>query len=167
MKKILIVINGKGGVGKDTLCEFASRHFKTRNISSVTPIKEIAKTGGWKGEKDAKARKMLSDLKKVFTEYNELPTRYVCEQYEDFLKTDEDILFVHIREPKEIEKLKNALPGKCKALLVTRKSYSQNWGNSSDDCVEDYDYDMYYKNDCPLMEAEADFVRFLEENLEK
>lgn len=166
MKKVLIVINGKGGVGKDTLCDLAAKSFKTRNISSVTPIKEIAKVGGWKGEKDAKARKMLSDLKRVFTEYNELPTRFICDQYEDFLKTDEEILFVHIREPKEIDKLKAALPGKCKALLVTRKSYSQCWGNTSDDCVEDYDYDLYYKNDLPLDCAGKDFVRFLKENLE-
>lgn len=166
MNKVLIVINGKGGVGKDTLCDFAAKHFKTRNISSVTPIKEIAKAGGWKGEKDAKARKMLSDLKKVFTEYNELPTRYVCDEYEDFLKTDEEILFVHIREPKEIDKLKSVLPGKCKSLLVTRRSYSQSWGNSSDDDVEDYEYDLYYKNDLPLSEAEEDFARFLREKLD-
>ena len=166
MEKILIVINGKGGVGKDTLCDLAAGHFRCRNISSVTPIKEIAKAGGWKGEKDAKARKMLSDLKKVFTEYNELPTRYICDQYEDFLKTDEEILFVHIREPKEIDKLKAALPGKCKALLITRKSYHQDWGNSSDDNVEDYDYDLHYKNDLPLREAGDDFIRFLHENLE-
>lgn len=165
MEKKLIVINGRGGVGKDTLCDFAAKHFKVRNISSVDPIKEIARCGRWNGEKDSKSRKFLSDLKQLFTDYNELPTRYICEQYEEFKKSDEDILFVHIREPKEIEKLKNTLPGCCLALLVTRDNYNANWGNASDDDVEKYDYDLYFKNDAPLEEAEANFTEFLQKNV--
>ena len=55
MSKVAIVINGPGGVGKDTLCELAARHFKVRNVSSITPIKEIAAMCGWHGEKDDKA----------------------------------------------------------------------------------------------------------------
>ena len=42
MRKAVIIINGNGGVGKDTLCEFAGAAYRTQNISSVTPIKEIA-----------------------------------------------------------------------------------------------------------------------------
>ena len=99
MDKVLIVINGKGGVGKDTLCDFAARHFKTRNISSVTPIKEIAKAGGWKGEKDAKARTMLSDLKKVFTEYNEI--KDYDRGYKVFLHTyhKDGLLYTFVTDP--------------------------------------------------------------------
>ena len=41
MNKAVIVINGAGGVGKDTLCDLASKHFKVYNISSVDPIKEV------------------------------------------------------------------------------------------------------------------------------
>ena len=46
MKKLVMVINGAGGVGKDTLCEFAMKHFKVMNISSITPIKELAALAG-------------------------------------------------------------------------------------------------------------------------
>ena len=42
MLKTIIVINGAGGVGKDTLCNIAARHFAVWNISSITPIKELA-----------------------------------------------------------------------------------------------------------------------------
>ena len=51
MKKTVIVINGAGGVGKDTLCDAVALHLPTCNISSITPIKEIARTFGWNGEK--------------------------------------------------------------------------------------------------------------------
>ena len=66
MKKIVIIINGNGGAGKDTLCDFAGEVYDTMNISAITPIKEIAKANGWNGEKDAKSRKFLADLKQIF-----------------------------------------------------------------------------------------------------
>ena len=62
MKQLAIVINGCGGVGKDTLCQMAARHYKVRNISSVTPIKELAVQCGWNGAKDNRSRKFLSDF---------------------------------------------------------------------------------------------------------
>jgi adenylate kinase len=62
MNKAVIIINGAGGVGKDTICDLAAKHFKVKNISSITPIKELAARCGWGGEKDDKARKFLSDL---------------------------------------------------------------------------------------------------------
>ena len=77
MEKTVIVINGAGGVGKDTLCEFAEKHFRVMNISSITPIKEIAAMCGWGGEKTDKARKFLSDLKALSIEYNDFPI-YLC-----------------------------------------------------------------------------------------
>ncbi|MEY8322001.1 hypothetical protein AAK894_13180 [Lachnospiraceae bacterium 46-61] len=45
MKKTTIIINGKGGVRKGTLCDFVSKHIKTKKISSITPIPKIAKAG--------------------------------------------------------------------------------------------------------------------------
>lgn len=39
MNKIVIIINGVGSVGKDTLCKLASKHFKVRNISSIVTYK--------------------------------------------------------------------------------------------------------------------------------
>ena len=50
---------------------------KGRNFSTVDKIKEIARDFGWDGEKTPKARKFLSDLKDVFTDWNDLPVRDV------------------------------------------------------------------------------------------
>ena len=163
MKKTVIVINGAGGVGKDTLCEFAEKHFKVMNISSITPIKEIAAMCGWSGEKTDKARKFLSDLKALSIEYNDFPTAWAKEKYNEFLLSDFEIMFVHIREPLEISKFVAATENNAKTLLIRggERMTKSNYGNVSDDSVENYSYDYYFVNDKTLEEAEADFITFL------
>ena len=163
MKKIAIVINGAGGVGKDTLCELAAKHFKVKNISSITPIKEIATLCGWDGTKDNKARKFLSDLKQLCVEYNDYPTLWAKARYDEFLLGDEEIMFVHIREPEEIKKFVDATGGKAKTLLVRggKRMSNEKYGNVSDDGVENYSYDYYYVNENTLDVAEAEFTELL------
>ena len=161
MRKVVIIINGNGGVGKDTLCDFASSMYKLTNISAITPINKRAEQYVWHGEKDARSRKFLADLKRTFVDYNDLPYKYLIKEYEKFLYTDSEILFVHIREGKEIEKFKRYVKLPCATLLIKRKSVSQNWGNASDDNVENYKYDYIYNNNKPLTEIRDDFNRFL------
>lgn len=163
MKKLVVIINGKGGVGKDTLCDFAGKHFKIRNVSAITPIKEIAcRYGGWNGEKDSASRKFLADLKQLFVAYNDLPFKYLCDEYNAFMKTKEEIMFVHIREGEEIQKFKDWIKTPCITLLVERsKNAKQNWGNASDDNVANYKYDYIYQNNKKLSETEKDFCEFL------
>ena len=164
MKKAVIVINGAGGVGKDTLCDLSAKHFKVYNVSSITPIKEIASLCGWDGSKDDKSRKFLADLKRISIEYNDYPTLWARERYEEFLKSENEVMFLHIREPEEIEKFVLATDKKAKTLLVrggsrmTKTSY----GNAADDSVEQYEYDYYYVNDKTLDVAEAEFSELLE-----
>ena len=89
----------------------------------------------------------------------------VYEQYERFLKSDRQILFVHIREKEEIEKFKSMVKSRCLTLLVEGQTDIKKWGNASDDEVKNYNYDLCYKNDKPLDEAEKDFVDFLKKLL--
>ena len=163
MSKVAIVINGPGGVGKDTLCDLAAKHFRVMNISSISPIKEIAAMCGWDGSKDDKARRFLSDLKRLCVEYNDYPTLWATEKYNEFLASEYDILFVHIREGSEISKFVKATDFKAKTLLVRggERMKKETYGNASDDEVENYSYDYYFVNDKTLGEAEADFVTLL------
>ncbi len=180
MKKSIIVINGRGGCGKDTLCEIAAKHYRVRNVSSITPIKELASKAGWNGEKTPKARKMLADLKSLFTEYNDLCNTYILNEARDFLNTDEQLMFVHIREGSEIDKfitsarkllisLKKDSLCDCETLLVTRNTddYSNEaLGNAADDCVNDYTYSLRYENCASTLDdLEKDFIKFLSENI--
>ena len=167
MKKATIIINGAGGVGKDTLCELAARHFETENISSITPIKEIAAQCGWDGSKDDKSRRFLADLKALSVGYNDYPTTWCAERYAAFLESDKEILFIHIREPEEIAKLVSRTGGAAKTLLVRAGERMKRgaYGNAADDCVENYSYDYYFMNDKTLEEAERGFVALLEKIL--
>lgn len=167
MKKTVIVINGAGGVGKDTLCDFAAKHFKVKNISSITPIKELATLCGWSGKKDDKSRKFLADLKRLTVDYNDLPTRWALGEYNSFLASDEQVMFVHIREPEEIEKFVRATDGAAKTLLIRGgvRMRRTEYGNAADDSVENYKYDFYFVNDRTLQDAERDFCAFLSDIL--
>lgn len=164
-KKSVVVINGCGGVGKDTLCNIASNHYNVLNISSITPIKEIAALCGWNGEKTNSARLFLSELKRVVTEYNDYPLEWLRARYEEFLRGGDDIMFVHIREPHEIEKFRQAVCPSAITLLVRggrRMDGAGAYGNASDDLVENFEYDYYYINDKALPDIEEDFIPFLD-----
>ncbi len=163
MKKTAIVINGAGGVGKDTLCELAAKHFKVKNISSITPIKDIAAQCGWDGTKDNKARKFLSDLKRICVEYNDYPTVWAKGKYDEFILSDDDVMFVHIREPEEIQKFVDITAGEALTLLVRggKRMSNEKYGNVSDDGVENYSYDYYFLNENTLDEAEIEFTELI------
>ena len=106
MKKV-VILNGSGGVGKDSLVISCKDFCNTKHVSSVTEVKGIATLMGWDGEKTEKSRRFLSDLKDLMTNYNDRPLNYSLEQIKEFYNTfpDNSILFIDIREPIEIEKL--------------------------------------------------------------
>ena len=151
--KHIFVINGSGGVGKDTVCELAARFWRVQNISSITPILDVAYAAGWDGVKTPESRRFLSRLKEACTEFNDLPFCYCMEQYARFVQSDQQLVFVHIREPEEIERFRNAVGKGCRTILVRRPALEQArgpLGNRSDDGVTAYNYDAVFVNDVPL-----------------
>ncbi len=165
MNKLVMVINGRGGVGKDALCNELTKQFKVINKSSVDPIKEIAANYGWQGEKTPKARKFLADLKQVFVEYNDLPTHFLLDQYKAFMASDVDVLCVHIREASEIEKFVAQIPTRCITMLIRRPDPNgvAPYGNAADDEVENYAYDYIFDNVLPLEESGQAFCGMIRE----
>ena len=79
--------------------------------------------------------------------------RYCTEQLEAFRRSDEQLLFVHIREPEEIARFRESAGEECRTLLVTRPAMEQArgaLGNRSDDGVAGYQYDRVFVNDGAL-----------------
>lgn len=169
-KPMILIINGSGGVGKDTICDILSKHINTRVFSSIDPIKEIAEKIGWCGEKTLEARKMLSDLKDICTEYNDLPFRDMCENLFKVEVNEPDVILVvfHIREPKEIGKFYRyaiRTGHTCRTLLIKSSRAMERYGNHADDDVENYHYDLVYQNDGKLEDLDDDFMLFWRKNI--
>ena len=157
MDKYIVIINGTGGSGKDTFVSFVSKYNKVYNFSSIDKVKEIAKEVGWDGGKTEKDRKFLSDLKKLTTEYNDMAFNSIKDAVNKFNNTDEEIMFMHIREPEEVDRAKNAF--NAKTLLIKREGLDLIKSNFSDANVENYDYD-YIINNTTLEELEEKAKNF-------
>lgn len=162
MNKVVVLINGKGGVGKDTICSIVAKHYTTINRSSIAPVKAAAKLLGWlNNDKSDKGRKFLSDIKMLSTEYNDYPFKCMLHDCESFVANPfAEVMFVHIREPKEIDRLKRSVASccACKTLLIRSNRIKDTFGNIADDEVENYVYDYIYQNDKPLEDVADDFM---------
>ena len=164
MVKQVYIINGSGFSGKDSFVEFVSKYIPTMNFSSVDKIKEIARIIGWDGRKTEKDRKFLSDLKLLCTEYNDMPLNSMCEKVKEFLNNNYyNLLFLHIREPEEIERAKKEF--NAKTILIKRDSVKHITSNISDANIYNYNYDVVINNSDTLEELEGKAKCFLDDFL--
>ena len=116
---------------------------------------------GWNGEKDERARKFLSDLKDLSTEYNDMPFKSMVAMINTFKKhTEYEVLYLHVREGVEIQRLVDYCG--AKALLVTSNRVPQINSNWADANVNDYEYDYVVNNDGTLEDLEKQALEFIE-----
>lgn len=160
----IVLINGGGGVGKDTFVQICQKeHLKGKiwNISTVDLIKEAAKILGWDGEKDEKGRKFLSDLKDLATSYSDLSFLYVSKKVSIAKEENVDVIFVHCREPEEIARLKeqfNAI-----TLLIKNNRVKSIESNHADKNIENYNYDYVIENNDSLLDLTKKAMKFLQD----
>ena len=165
----VIVINGFAGVGKSTFVKFckeeAGKNQDVFELSTIDSIKKIAKSIGWNGQKTRRDRKFLSDLKDLLTQYNDYPHQIVLEKIfeikEVTYKPENLVIFVHCREPEEIQRFKDEL--NATTLLLRRaKSESVMQVNHADNGVFDFKYDFDILNNNGLDELKKDAKIFME-----
>lgn len=105
MNKQIFILNGTAGAGKDTFANMLNEYIPTKHISSITPVKEVAKVLGWNGDKTPEYRSFLCDTKKYLNSKGDFICSYLDAQVEDFRKDDKTrVLLIDIREPDEIKK---------------------------------------------------------------
>ena len=166
----IIVINGLPRSGKDTFVELCQKHcLWCLNISTVDFVKDVANFCGWDGNKDAKNRNFLSDLKDLLTEWNDVPFTKVCKKIAlfegemkmyDFDPNKDGVVFIHCREPKEIKRFVKEL--NAFSLLIRRPSVEGNeQSNHADAEVFNYDYDFTIINDGTIEDLEEKAFNFL------
>lgn len=184
----VVIINGKPQSGKDTFCGFAQGYCdddesaNTLVISSVDPLKEMLAQLGWDGTKTDEIRDMLMCMKQLWVQNQDGPTMFLFNNILEFHKActgEDNIVFVHIREPEEIKKLVNALTGfesmgiDVISLLVIRENGedtpNQPAGTRrSDDeaLINSYEYDVIINNDGDLIKLQELAAEFVDKLLE-
>ena len=161
----VIAINGHPRSGKSTFVDFVKKWNKpTLELSMVDLTKRVAATAGWNGEKEPEDRRFLAHLKDLLEEWRDAPYGYVRQHIinaaahylENFTTStlyDDLIVFVHAREPKDIDRLKAEF--KAAALQIERKEVeSEEPSNHADAAVENYEYDYRITNNEGLRELE-------------
>lgn len=159
MSKKVFIINGSGGVGKDTFCEYVGHYAKVKVISSIDLVKDYASKMGWNGSKTPRDRKFLSDLKDLLTKYNDYPFRDICQKVLWFKEDDNEFLFIHIREPEEIDRAKREF--NAHTILMVNDNVKGIYSNHADARVLEYNYDIVIDNSGTLKDLEIiakDFV---------
>ena len=171
----VVVINGTGGAGKDTfvtMCKDVYGSKRIINISTVDYVKDVAYELGWDGTKTPKNRKFLSDLKDLLTEWEDIPFIQTCQRIDSWLDymcgegldEKEVIVFIHCREPKEIERFVKEY--NATTLLIRRSAAeSVEASNHADANVLDYAYDYTIYNDSTLSWLRNEALIFLRDYL--
>lgn len=166
----VIVVNGYPRSGKDTFVNFCKEKLGAFgvSVSTVDFVKYLAAQSGWDGTKTPKNRKFLSDLKDLLTEWNDVPWKKVEEVFESIkvecfqygLRDSDFFLFIHSREPKEIERFQKEYG--ALTILIDREEVEGKQSNHSDAEVMNFNYDYIINNDGTLEELKMKAMTFIE-----
>ena len=174
----IVIINGKGGCGKDTfvaMCKDVIGQDCIYNISAIDFVKGVAEYCGWDGTKTPKNRKFLSDLKDLLIEWDDVPLKKIISNTMTCIacaelcgEEDKSVIFIHCREPKEIKKLCKELSTYNPITLLIRRDAAESveQTNHADNEVLNYEYDYTIPNNGSLSELRARAEMFLRECLE-
>lgn len=161
MKHILI-INGSGGVGKDTFVDCLRRYTTVKHTSIINIAKKLANLVGWDGSKNEKDRKFLSDLKVLIDVYNDSNYLTIASTMQDFLNGEysEELLCVDMREKEQIQRAKREFG--AKTILIVRNDVEQIKSNLADAGVYEIKYDYIIPNNGSIEDLSNEAKKFID-----
>lgn len=158
----IFIVNGKGKSGKDSfesfVIDYAERLAATPvvKISIIDYVKDIASYAGWDGGKTMEDRRFLCDLKKILTEWNDSPMQDLYSSIQDIKEHEGEnvTIFIDMREPNDIERFEKICSSngwRYSSVLIKRDELDNlSYGNSADDNVFNYFYDIIIENNGTL-----------------
>jgi len=163
--KYIFIVNGYPGSGKDTFIDIIKKklnsegHFVHKS-SYVTAIKEVAEKIGWNGKKDERGRKLLADICKASTDYNNflLDNLYFTLRYTGE-HNNLSFLFWIVRDPNVIKKIKKDYP-ETKTIIIKRENL-KNFDNCADKNINEIEYDIVIENNGTMKDLEDSCELFI------
>lgn len=150
---IIIPVNGKPGVGKDTVCDWirialVTTRIQFKTYSMVDPIKEIATKCGWSGSKRPKDRDGLAKLKFILSSWLDYPFTELMRFVSKYTYVDPNVesaaplvIFVHAREYPDILRIFEAFGSHVPFVLWVdagdRVQFDENISNGADNFVDE------------------------------
>lgn len=120
--KLVIIINGNGGCGKDYLIDnLQIKSIEVESVSSITPAKRLARhipdhNPEFKSKKN---RELWHSLKVTMDEYNESSMKYLIVNFNTFIRSESsNILFMHVGEPYNIQLCKDLFEQFCPTIAL-------------------------------------------------
>ena len=166
----IVIVNGAPMNGKTNFAKFFKKHYKHKciNWSTIDKIKKLSKRHfGWDGRKTDEARKFLSEIKRVWVEYNNGPfndmVRQIDKHHEKLNKKDKKnfIYFIDCREPYEIQKFVDKYGDNCTTILLKRDDREVP-DNEADKNVAKFKYDYIIENNGVKEDLEQEAIKFIE-----
>lgn len=169
MKPKIIIINGNSGVGKDKFIELfqSLTQHGVINLTTIKPVEDAMESLKIERSRDDKWRGCAAEMKQLTDKYYDISHRYVMRKIKSVHENSfNQYIFVHCREPFNIERLKtqikNVIGYKCYTLLIER-NLNHIPDNHADMNVQDYSYDYVIQNNSNLKMLERQAEWFLSE----
>jgi len=155
-------INGQAEAGKDTFLyrvseELKKKGIKVYNYSTIDDIKNfLSYLGIDTSMKDTKLRNLMSDMKDLLTEYDDIPNKMAASFINFHLRdknNSNDIIFVHCRESENIKNIEKRIsdivrPEDIKSILLRRNGHNvSDCIKDSQESIEKHEYDIIYFHD--------------------
>lgn len=156
----VLIINGMGGSGKDTFVKYLRNYVDLFHCSIADLPKKIATGLGWKGEKDEKSRKLLSDIKLAIDNYNDANFTYIKNKINDATRAGYKLVCVDMREANQIERAKKEFGA---ITVFVDRDVPKILTNPADAGVYDYQYDYVIDNNGTLEELKQSAQTFAKE----
>lgn len=176
----VVIINGVQESGKDSFINFVQSYCNmdecanVLNLSSVDPIKDVLESFGWNGEKTEEVRDIIASIKKIWINAQNGPTMFMMNNILEWHKQglgEDNIVFCHVREPEEIDKLKRAISGmesmgiEIMTMLVVRGDTMVTRHRGADDysTIIQHSYNKIIYNDGDIFELDEKAREFVNE----
>lgn len=168
----IYVVNGFPRSGKTTFESYVKKiscHY-CYILSTIDCIKELVRPLGWKGAKEPKDRKMLAELKRILTEWGDIPMKKLRRDLDLIqlevdtyrMQSEQVCVFIDCREPEEIKRICDEFG--AKSMLIQRESVkNEEASNEADKNVLDYEYDIVINNDGNLRDLALRAIDFIDE----